>query len=337
MTALVVGLAGEHKLSEPQQRFQRLLSQVALLSAQLTRLQDWSDRYRHAHMQSLYDSQQRAVQLQQRMVLWLHERLQGADLTAQQQRMVRQCIRQGLAQCQPTQDPQMLALADLYREDDEDPGPVEEDAQAEAQVRAWMQQQHAQAERKAAKRAARQAQRHPEAHQQAQQQARDAKTALRAIYRQLASALHPDRELDPQARERKTALMGTVNAAYERQDLTTLLRLQLEAAQVDPAQMSRLSSDKLRAMAVLLKEQVAALTQDLTHTQWRLTHELGVLVQADAEEAALVQALQAVQAAQRNAVTQLQADWARVQRDADFKRWLKEQARRAKQQARAAY
>jgi hypothetical protein len=156
---------------------------------------------------------------------------------------------------------------------------------------------------------------------------------MRAIYRQLASALHPDREMDETERARKTALMGDVNAAYGRQDLTTLLRLQLEVAQVDAQHLSRLSADKLQAMSLLLKEQVHALTQDVWQLHLGLTHALGVPVDVQGDEADLAQALQRVQADERHAVDRLAADLARVQRDSELKRWLKEQALWAKQQA----
>jgi hypothetical protein len=44
-------------------------------------------------------------------------------------------------------------------------------------------------------------------------QTEDATGALRTIYHQLVSALHPDRETDPQEQLRKTALMKEANAA----------------------------------------------------------------------------------------------------------------------------
>ena len=50
----------------------------------------------------------------------------------------------------------------------------------------------------------------------AQEQAQDAKAALRSIYRQLASALHPDRRPDPVGLEPGGALMSQANAAYGR-------------------------------------------------------------------------------------------------------------------------
>ena len=50
---------------------------------------------------------------------------------------------------------------------------------------------------------------------EARQQAEEAQISqsIREVYRQLASALHPDREPDPQERDRKTALMQRANQA----------------------------------------------------------------------------------------------------------------------------
>ncbi|MFX4717623.1 molecular chaperone DnaJ, partial [Acinetobacter baumannii] len=84
-----------------------------------------------------------------------------------------------------------------------------------------------------------------------------------SIYRQLASALHPDREPDPVERERKSALMSQANAAYERGDLTALLQLQLQAAQVDEAHIAQMADDKLAALSLLLKDQVKTLEGEL--------------------------------------------------------------------------
>ncbi len=79
----------------------------------------------------------------------------------------------------------------------------------------------AKAERRQAKKKARPGQ--PSAAQALQL---NAANLLRGLFRQLASALHPDRETDPFARDRKTALMGEANAAYARKDLLALLQLQ---------------------------------------------------------------------------------------------------------------
>jgi hypothetical protein len=209
----------------------------------------------------------------------------------------------------------------------------------QAGMRQWQRQQEADEQRKAAKRAARKAQKQAQKKDAAAEKGQvpaaqlrelDAKSAIRTVFRQLASALHPDREPDDTERLRKTALMSEVNAAYEKNDLTTLLRLQMQVTQVKPGSAARMADAQLVAMALLLKEQVAALEDDLDQLQGRLSQELCVPVRADADEASMTQALQRIQADQRHSADSLAADLRRIQSDAELKRWLKEQWQLAK-------
>jgi hypothetical protein len=85
--------------------------------------------------------------------------------------------------------------------------------------------------------------------------------SLREIYRKLASALHPDRERDPEERARKTALMQRVNQAYDKQDLLTLLELQLEIEHIDQAAINSLNEERLTHYNQILKEQLAELEE----------------------------------------------------------------------------
>ena len=76
--------------------------------------------------------------------------------------------------------------------------------------------------------------RQAEAAQQRQHAAaQQAGQSVRVIFRKLASALHPDREPDPAERQRKTLLMQQANPAYDRNDLLTLLSMQLDLEQID--------------------------------------------------------------------------------------------------------
>jgi hypothetical protein len=301
--------------------------------------------------------------LRKSLLLFLHDRLHSADLTAQQQRMARNKLRSLMDLLSPLADPQLEALADLYAAGDDDQEeaealaeaaervrekieaalgqPIENpsqyrtpEAMAAAGMRQWQRQQQADDERKAAKRAARKAKNKPAVQEKVELQQTDAKTALRTIFRQLASALHPDREPDEQERERKTGLMSEVNAAYEKADLTTLMRLQMQITQAAPGASTRLADDKLAAMCLLLKEQVTALEDDLDQLEFRLSRELCMPVRADADEAAMTQSLQGMQADQRHEVDSLQADLRRIQSEVELKRWLKEQAQQAKEKAR---
>jgi len=362
-SALVLRAPEEAKLSPAQKRFNELLARIEHLTHQVQRLQAWSDRHRHAHVQALYQAAQQTRELRKNLLLFLHDQLHSADLTAQQQRMARNKLRSLLDLLSAVADPQVQALADLYVSSDDDQEEAEALAEAAERVRAkieaalgqpienpcqyrtpeamvaagmrqWQRQQQADDERKSAKRAARKAKNKPAVQEKAELQQTDAKTTLRTIFRQLASALHPDREPDAQERERKTALMSEVNAAYEKADLTTLMRLQMQITQGAPGASSRLADDKLAAMCVLLKEQVTALEDDLDQLQFRLSRELCMPVRADADEASMTLALQRMQADQRHEVDSLQADLRRIQSEVELKRWLKEQAQLAKEKAR---
>lgn len=91
--------------------------------------------------------------------------------------------------------------------------------------------------------------------------------AVRAVYRDLVKALHPDRERDEAEKTRKTALLQQVTAAYERNELLTLLRLQLELNGLDPAHLETLADAQLVPYNQLLREQVRELEQTLFEAQ----------------------------------------------------------------------
>ena len=374
LSALMVQPGDQAPLTPAQQRFNALLARIEQLSGQIERLQAWSDRHRYAHIQALRESVQLAQAHRKSLLLFVHERLQTADFTDKQQRMARGLVRGLIDQLAASADPQVQALADLYVSEEDTQEAAREQAEAaqrlrerieealgqpiekagqyqtpeemmQAGMRQWQRQQEADEQRKAAKRAAK------KAHKQAQKKSAaaekgevppavlreaDAKSAIRTVFRQLASALHPDREPDEQERLRKTALMSEVNAAYEKNELSTLLRLQMQVTQVNPQNATRMADAQLIAMASLLKEQVAALEDDLDALQSRLSRELCVPVRADVDEAEMTQALQRIQADQRHNADSLAADLRRIQNDAELKRWLKEQWQLAKAQVQSS-
>lgn len=368
LSALMVQPSEQAPLTPAQQRFNDLLARIEQLSGLIQRLEVWSDKHRYAHIQALRESVQLAQTHRKSLLLFVHERLQTADLTDRQQRMARGMVRGLIDHLASLADPQVQALSDVYVSDEDAQEAAEEQAEAaqrlrerieealgqpiekpdqyqtpeemmQAGMRQWQRQQEADEQRKAAKRAARKAQKQAQKKSAAADKGElppamlreaDAKSAIRTVFRQLASALHPDREPDEQERLRKTALMSEVNAAYEKNDLSTLLRLQLQVTQVKPGGAARMADAQLMAMASLLKEQVAALEDDLDQLQSRLSRELCVTVRAEADEASMSQALQRIQADQRHSADSLQADLRRIQNDAEFKRWLKEQWQLAK-------
>ena len=113
-----------------------------------------------------------------------------------------------------------------------------------------------------------------------------------------------------------------------------LLRLQLQVAHVDPQHLARLSNEKLAGMSLLLKEQLAALQDDVWQLQSQLSSELGLALDAQFSEEVWTHGLQRIQADRRYALERLEADLQRIQQGNELKRWLKEQALLAKEQAR---
>jgi len=85
------------------------------------------------------------------------------------------------------------------------------------------------------------------------------KTNIGAIYRRLAKVLHPDLEPDPDSRQRKSALMQELTAAYASKDLHTLLKLELEWIHREESDQARMTDEKLEAYSQLLRDQVADL------------------------------------------------------------------------------
>ncbi|MGI9217104.1 MAG: hypothetical protein ACR2JA_08925 [Hydrogenophaga sp.] len=187
----------------------------------------------------------------------------------------------------------------------------------------WRAEREAAQERRQAKAQARKARQQPGTPRaEAQAQAADADTQLRTLFRQLASALHPDREPDETERVRKTALMSEANTAYARKDLVTLMQIQLRAELADPAAVSRLADDRLAALTLLLKQQVAGLERERAARQGQLAAEFDLPHQQVANPNTLRQALLAQVAALESAVAQLEQDLAAVQDVATLKRWL---------------
>jgi hypothetical protein len=165
----------------------------------------------------------------------------------------------------------------------------------------------------------------------------DAQTTLRALYRQLASALHPDRETDPQERERKTALMSEVNAAYQKRDLMALMQLQLRVQLVNPQDIAKMADKKVAAFNLLLKEQLAALDDDWYRLDNRLRDEFEIPPYVvDISTTVLDALLIGEQRTRQVSAKQVDDDIEIIQGAdlPDFKRWLAEQRRMERQRLR---
>ncbi len=98
---------------------------------------------------------------------------------------------------------------------------------------------------------------------QREREEREASQSVREIYRKLASAVHPDREVDAERKAQRTELMQRINSAYEANDLLALLALQRQAEGFAAEEAMNASEERLKIFVRLLKEQVEALTDEV--------------------------------------------------------------------------
>ena len=345
------------ELTPAQKRFNTLLARVSALSDSIATLEDLSTQHRSRHLNAMSALKSQEDAARKNLLLFLDGCLHSVELTATHRRSATQII---LALCEALEhkhDSQVQAVFNQHHSE-EDAQALAEEAHAsaehakavfedlfgkplhgaddlhtaEAVFEAGLRQYREQQQRLEDKRQAKKAKKKPAARQlKDAQQKMDANTALRTVYRQLASALHPDREPDEAERLRKTALMSEVNAAYDRKNLSELLKLQLQMAQIDSAALSRIADDKLNAMCLLLKEQVEALEEDEAQAQFEIRHYLGVNELDHISAESLVRALAIQLRDKEHEVDTLERDLRRIQNEAELKRWLKEQAQLAKE------
>ena len=141
-----------------------------------------------------------------------------------------------------------------------------------------------------AKQTAQQAQAHAQAHAQrhkakkltaaqrrAEEDAARISQTVREVYRKLASALHPDRIADVEARAQATAQMQRANAAYEAGDLLALLELQLQIEQIDIAHANGITAVQVRHFNKVLAEQLREIEQELDGRQHAFCATYGLL------------------------------------------------------------
>jgi hypothetical protein len=142
-----------------------------------------------------------------------------------------------------------------------------------------------------------------------EQAAQEVSQSLREVYRKLASALHPDRETDADARLRKTALMQRVNQAYAANDLLSLLGLQLEIEQIDAEHLASVSAQRLAHFNQILREQLVELEDELMHCTLPFREAIGAGWRSATMTPAMVdQYLNADLAQLRSALRELQQD-----------------------------
>jgi hypothetical protein len=98
-----------------------------------------------------------------------------------------------------------------------------------------------------------------EAEQKAEEEIKN--RSIRSIYIALAKVIHPDTETDLILKEQKEEIMKQVTSAYDRKDLPTLLKLEIEWVHKESEHLERLSEEKLHIYISALKQQVKDLEQ----------------------------------------------------------------------------
>lgn len=365
-------VATMNKPSAAQKRFNTLMARIDTQQELATKLRHVLDTHGPAHRQALRELEEKNQTVLTSMVRFLDARIQAPTkpkgLTANQKQQASRMVLSLCEQIAPPHDADIQAVWARYAQADEDDADLGEQARQEAQellesflgkdfargrefdspeemLRAALEfeQQKLQAAeqkreaKREAKRAERQAQKGPTAREQAAAQKElDAQSALRTVFRQLASALHPDREPDEAVRKQKTTLMSEVNAAYERKDLSALLRIQLQAEMVDASKAAALSDAKLKAMCDLLTEQVRALEEDIAQVRHSMQYEFGYPAYLRFSEQEFLAALHHERENFQDDLVQMQTDLQRVQDEKELKTWLKEQLRASKAHQRHA-
>lgn len=158
-----------------------------------------------------------------------------------------------------------------------------------------------------------------------QQTDKEASQSVRAVYRKLASSLHPDREPDPLERERKTVLMQRANQAYAAGQLLQLLELQLEVEQIDATHMAGLSNERLKHYSQVLKEQLREIKQEVASIENSLKASFGLSPRDKLAPKKLRPMLAAEVAARKHNLTVLGMQLKVFSQDTSaFKAWLKD-------------
>ncbi|MBL8510234.1 MAG: hypothetical protein JNM52_01195 [Betaproteobacteria bacterium] len=334
-------------LSPEQKRFNKLLLQSEKLTQKIDTLRNLADAHRLEFFNVVEPLLKQIQNVEREMVQFLAERLTRKGLTRQQKHIACEILCSLAAPFALQGDAEMRALHDAHSNETlaEQQQIAAEEARAlmeemlgkpidgegefsnpEDLLRAGIEQMRQQQEAALKAHLSRQEKRQ-KARKTAkpEQQQEDAEGALRAIYRQLVSALHPDRESDPVERKRKTDLMSEVNSAYEKRNLLALLELQLRAELGDGQHIATLTKEKVGALNTLLNERVIVLQHELYGLEDQLREQFSVPREISLSVAGLKRNLLEYEIELQSDITKIAADLIRVQTDKEFKLWLREQ------------
>lgn len=298
--------ARDSPLSKGQKTFNRQIQQIEKLRSRLAAWEAVTISYQKKYTQELLPLLTIATELQVRLVQSLDHAAAQNGLTRTERRTLGELIASLAAQLLDERDDAKLkAIYNKHSASDYDseeaaqiqdmkdmlegvfgfdlgddakcdsPDDIMQRVQAQfAQMQADCQaEQQVQEERRAKrKKSAKQL----EKEERAEADARQINQSIREIYRKLASALHPDREPDPQERVRKTALMQRINQAYDKQNLLQLLELQLELEHIDRNAIGQIDEERLRHYNAVLKRQIAELEHEAMRVEASFCAQFGI-------------------------------------------------------------
>ncbi len=343
----VIGIIGSAPALTPTQRkFNQLIERLTVQRQELARWQ----AFRKIYHQQIADHYQPAVtrlrKQQIAMVQWLDLTLDGNALSKRERAKVRDILGQLLSELlADSQEAELLRIYDKYadrsfRDEQRDQLDVMRALASEAfgidvqdytgggspqELADWLDAQldagHSETRqpprrKKSAKALAREALR--------DQAAQGGTRAVREVFRNLVSELHPDRETDPAEHARKTELMQRVNQAYKAGDLLALLELQLSIEQIDPATLAGLAEERLRHYVHVLEEQSRRLRDELAELVAPFATAIGDSPWHKLSTRRVQQALEADIREIQGLVRTLERDLARFRDIPTFKRSLRD-------------
>lgn len=194
-----------------------------------------------------------------------------------------------------------------------------QEKQAQEEAARQAREEHKATRKKSAKQIAKEEKRQAEAQQ--------ISLSIREVYRKLASALHPDRETDPQERERKTSLMQRVNQAYEKNNLLQLLELQLELEHIDQSHINNLGEERLAHYNKILKEQLYELDDEIIRVEGDFSMRFGIDPFVQLSPATIMRHLARDIVLTQQAIRNMKQELADLQDIKKAKAWLKKMHR----------
>ena len=368
-TALRLGEPGDASAnwSPAQKRFNTLLTRIDKLKVQIADIQMLADAHRGVYQATIPPLRKSNEAALKELTLWLDERLQRGGLSALELSqgtaiLLRLCAsfvvrgdnelralfdKRSPQSYEALQQAQMAKtqkkMADFFAANPDEFGTDDDIEPYDADFEEALDdlQEAVQAEQARRQAAAgsmsgyeeAQSSRNTQTAAQKKQQL-DASTVLRTVYRQLASALHPDRAQGVADQKRKTALMSEVNAAYERQDLMALLHLQVSIEQASSQSLLQLPTDKMEAMSRLLKAQSNALKEALLGHQIMLIREFSLSPYNKPTANSLRTELAHVKDELEMYQYDIKCDLHQMKRDPGLKRWIKRETKLAERQGR---